>query len=188
MNIIKNTLAMVHRNEIVDFNLATLTYEDRRVFFMGEVDRADMPQLKGFPRGGSLAARLEQDRNGKVDVSQEFINWVCSTHKISLNSDLVSPDILTGSQNELLASKVARHVHKMSKDPENKKFTQNYIVSANYTLLDGHHGWAAARLHCMLTGGHHKLKVLVLGAGINELIDYARTFTQLVGVLPKPGV
>lgn len=188
MNIIKNTLAMVHRNEIVDFNLATLTHEDKRVFFMGDVARADMPQLKGFPRGGSVAAHLEKDRNGKVDVSQEFVNWVCGTHQISLNSDRVTPDILTGSQSELLASKVARHVHKMAKDPEHKKFTQTYLVSSNYTLLDGHHGWAAARLHCMLTGEHHKLKVLVLGAGINELIDHARTFTQLVGVQSKPGL
>lgn len=185
---LKTSLSLLRTNQIVDFDISDLVIDGKRVFRMGEYARDAMPQLKGFPRGGSVACYLEKDKNGKVDVSDEFLNWLVSTYKCQTWRQEVEPQFLSGSQHELVATKVAKHTGKMAKDPNHKKFTQTYIASKEGVLLDGHHGWASVALHDLINDEEHKLNVLRIDMHIDKLIDRAKTFTQIIGILPKEGV
>lgn len=183
-----NTLRLVRNEEIVDFNLADFKIKMDLVFKMGNVRRSKMPQLKGWPRHGSVASLLEVDKQGKIDVSDQFLNWLFDTFKTKTWQQEVEPKFLSGAQNELVASKVARHVHKMHNDSTYKKFSQQYIVSRQGVLLDGHHGWAAVLVHGLLYAENHKLKILRVDMDIDLLLERAHTFTQIIGVLPKEGL
>ena len=185
---LKTTLSMLRNEQIVDFDISDLVIDGKRVFNMGDIGRDEMPQLKGFPRGGSVACYLEKDGKGKVDVSDEFLNWLVSTYKVKTWSQEVEPRFLSASQNELVASKIAKHTSKMAKDPNHRKFNQLYIIAKGGELLDGHHGWASVMIHNLLTEEEHKLNVLRVDMDIPKLIDCAIRYTQIVGILPKEGV
>lgn len=185
---LKTTLSMLRNEQIVDFDISDLVIDGKRVFNMGDMCRDEMPQLKGFPRGGSVACYMEKDSKGKVDVSDEFLNWLVSTYKVKTWSQEVEPRFLSASQNELVASKVAKHTSKMAKDPKHRKFNQLYIIAKGGELLDGHHGWASVMIHDLVHGEDHKLNVLRIDMDIPKLIDCAVKYTQIVGILPKEGV
>ena len=184
------TLHLLRAEEIVDFDLSRLGIDGKQVFEMGTISRGNMPQLKGFPRKGSVAEQLPKDKNGKVDVSAEFLNYLTSVQGYTVSYARSPASELRGSQSELVASKVAKTLSKLWKNPEHKKFHQTYIVDRNCTLLDGHHGWASVRLCDVLKdiGVDTKLTVAKLDCSIEELIDAARNFTTIIGIENKEGV
>lgn len=190
MNIqrLNTTLQLLRNEEIVDFDLSPVVIDGQPLFEMGEVPRNKMPQLKGFPRKGSVAACLPKDKHGKVNVSDQFINHATDVLDISVERSASRAGELSGSQRELLASKIARHVPKLLNNPDNKKFTQTYLVDRHGILLDGHHGWASVRVWELLTGSDCALNVVVFDASIQELIEHARHFTSAIGIENKEGV
>lgn len=192
MNIdrLHRTLRLLRAEEIVDFDLSDLVIGDLRIFQMGSIPRSQMPQLKGFPRVGSVASRLPADKNGKVSVSDEFANYMAAVRGLSPVYGRKKASQLRGSQSELVASKVAHTVQKLWRNPEHKKFHQTYYVSHDGILLDGHHGWAAVRIHDLLqdTCNDTELVVARFDLDINELVKAAREFTEAIGLYNKEGV
>jgi hypothetical protein len=192
MNIdrLHNTLHLLRNEEIVDFDLAGLVIDGKPVFEMGSIPRSKMPQLKGFPRKGSIAEHLPKDKHGKVNVSDEFLSYMTNVQKYECTYDRARASQLSGAQSELVAFKVAATVAKLWKNPEHKKFHQTYIVDCRGTLLDAHHGWASVRVYDLLqgTGGDTMLTVLRFDCSIEELINEARNFTTIIGIENKEGV
>lgn len=191
MNIdcLHRTLHLLRAEEIVDFDLSSLIIDGKKVFEMGSIPRAQMPQLKGFPRKGSVACHLATDKNGKVNVSDEFVNYM--THRGHTHSyRRAYASELRGVQSELVASKVANTVAKLWKNPEHKKFHQTYFVDQEGVLLDGHHGWGSVRVYDLLqgVGGDSMLTVLKFDCSIETLVDEARYFTDAIGIENKEGV
>lgn len=186
---LKNTLELVNLGQISDFNLAQTTLGGHRLFEMGSIPRSKMPQLKGFPRRGSVADLLPKDKNGKVDVTDQFLNYLANQVGLSMDEKKMEARAMTGSQSELVASKVAKHALKMLEgNPNYKKLTMNYIVAKDGILLDGHHGWGAVRCFEVLTRRNIELNVLRIKCDIHPLIEYARCFTRIVGIENKEGV
>lgn len=185
---LKNTLHLLNADQIVDFNLADLVLDGRRVFNMGVTPRAEMPQLKGFPRSGSVAKLLPPDRNGKVDVSDLFLNWVANVKDIEVRTGTMSPRHMSGSQCELIASKVARHALKMLDNPSHKKFRQTYLIDKHNTLIDGHHGWASARCWELMVEREVKLEFVRLMVDADSALKLATEFTGVLGVMSKEGL
>lgn len=192
MNIdcLHRTLHLLRAEEIVDFDISSLVIDGKKVFEMGAVPRAHMPQLKGFPRKGSVASHLEADKNGKVNVSDEFVNYMTNVQGYQATHARMYASELRGVQSELVASKVANTVAKLYRNPEHKKFHQTYFVDQDGVLLDGHHGWASVRIYDMLQGlsGDTMLVVLRFDCSIECLLDEARKFTTIIGIENKEGV
>lgn len=185
---LKHTLELVTLGQISDFNLAQTTVGGHRLFEMGNITRSKMPQLKGFPRKGSVAELLPKDKNGKVDVTDQFLNYLANQVGLTLVEEKMEARSLRGSQAELVASKVAKHAIKMLLDPSHKKLAMTYIVSKDGTLVDGHHGWAAVRCFEALTRSNVELNVLRVKCDIHPLIEYARCFTRVIGIENKDSV
>lgn len=191
MNIDKliRSLELVHSGEIVDFNLADVVLNGQRLFRMGDVKRRDMPQLKGYPIRGSVADRhLEKDKNGKVDVTHEFLEWLKRVHGIRTVRGVWPAKQFSGSQCELLASKVAKHAFKIAQDSSHKKLAHLYISDAQGTLVDGHHGWGSIRVVEELLGKNFNLQAIQIMAHIDQILELARIYTAAVGVDTKEGV
>jgi hypothetical protein len=186
--LLKNTLELVLAGSIVDFNMAATTVDGKRLFRLGDVPRDRMPQLKGFPRRGSVAEELPKDSNGKVMVADEFLNYLTDVLCEVVTPDVVNARDLQGSQSELVASKVAKHALKMLDKPNHKKLHATYIVSRGGILIDGHHGWAAVRCFETMTNTNVTLNVLRINCDINTLLDRARGFTAAIGIENKEGV
>lgn len=185
---LKHSLELVDLDQISDFNLAQTTVDGKRLFDMGHIPRDKMPQLKGFPSKGSVADMLPRDKNGKVDVTDQFLNYLTNHVGLKAKPDTVEARSLKGSQSELVASKVAKHALKMLFNPGHKKLAMIYIVSKDGYLLDGHHGWGAVRCFETLTHQNVKLDILRINCDIHPLIAYARCFTNVVGIQNKEGV
>jgi hypothetical protein len=196
MNIdrLHRTLHLLRANEIVDFDLSELVIDGKKVFEMGGIlggiPRAEMPQLKGFPRKGSVAAQLEADKNGKVSVMEEFIDYMTNVQGYESQLMRKKASQLKGSQSELVASKIANTVQKLWRNPEHKKFHQTYVASREGILIDGHHGWASVRIFDLLQdiGDDTELIVRQFDCGIDYLIETARTFATVIGIENKEGV
>lgn len=192
MNIdrLHRTLHMLRNEEIVDFSLSGLVIDGKPVFKMGPIPRSEMPQLKGFPRRGSVAEHLPKDKNGKVNVSDEFLNYMTNLRGRSASEARMRASELSGVQSDIVASKVAHTISKFWRNPGHKKFHQTYIVDQKGALLDGHHGWASVRIYDLLRGWEVDtvLSVLMFDCSIQELVEDARTFTQIIGIENKEGV
>jgi len=182
------TMQLLAENALIDFNLGDLVIDGRKIFQMGQVPRNEMPQLRGFPRPNSIASQLPLDKKGKISIQDSFINWMTSVNLAGVHTFTQSPAHLKGSQSELVASKVAKHVIKMLDDPKHKKFTNTYVVDSNNTLLDGHHGWAACRIYELLTGTEVHLKCIKLVRNIDDLIEKTKVFTSVIGIQAKEGL
>jgi hypothetical protein len=188
--LLKNTLELVHQGHIIDFNIADTTIEGKRIFQMGDVPRSKMPQLKGFPRLDSVAALLTADHNGKVDVAEQFVSYLTSHVGLKIENTWAYASALKGSQSELVASKVAKHALKMLANPDmkHKKFRAVYLVSSDYTLVDGHHGWAAVRCLEEATDQNIKLDVARVMCDTQTLLEHAHRFVSVVGIENKEGI
>lgn len=191
MNIEKllHTLDQVRREAIIDFNVADVVIEGRSLFQMGDVRRRDMPQLKGFPIKGSVASNhMEADKNGKVDVSAEFVEWLRRVKGIKTVRCTSAARHLSGSQNELVASKVAKHVHKLINKESTKKIQQLYYTDPSGVLVDGHHGWASVRVYEAATNQVVNLQVVQIMAHIDQILEWAKEYTAAIGIEAKEGV
>lgn len=188
ITLLKSTLELVHANQICDFNMAQTSVNGKRLFDMGHITRDKMPQLKGFPRPGSVASYMRPDKSGKVNVADEFLNYLTNQVGRTATPDLVSARTLRGSQSELVATKVAKHALRMLTNFQHKKLLAVYIISKDGFLLDGHHGWAAVRCFETLTNSAIDLDVVRIDCDIHPLIEYARCFTNVVGIQNKEGV
>ena len=188
INRLINTFHLLRNDEIVDFDISNLVIDGQRVFEMGRIPRGKMPQLRGFPRKGSVAANLERDDKNKVDVSAAFIDYLTSVKLIPAVQKTLRASEISGIQPELVASKVANNVAKLSRNSRHKKVTQTYIVDQLGILLDGHHGWAGVRVWGLINDVDVELNVLEFDAPIQDLVEEARLFTQAVGIENKEGV
>lgn len=183
------TLDLLNAEEIVDFNLADVYLNGIRLFPMGTTKRRDMPQLRGFPLKGSVAQiHMKHDPKGKVNVHQEFIEYVKRVKGVKTVRGAYPAKSLRGSQSELVASKVAKHVHKMLHEENSKKATQLYYTDANGTLIDGHHGWATVRVYEEATDTRVDLQCIQIMAHVDQILDWAREYTAAVGIDTKEGV
>lgn len=186
--LLKHTLELVHAGQICDFDMSQTTVGGKRLFNMGIVPRADMPQLKGFPRPASVAELLRQDDVGKVNVMDQFLSYVTTEIGVKPKALEMNASELRGSQRELVASKVAKHALKMLDRRDHKKLHATYVVSDENVLIDGHHGWAAVRCYETMIGQKIKLDVLRLNCDIDGLLKLARQFVNIVGIENKEGV
>lgn len=185
--ILRNTLKALRAQDIVDFDISKIEIEGKPVFRMGTKPRNEMPQLRGFPKAKTVAARIPVDDKGKVDVTKEFLRWIVEDGTVQVHTAKVPAASLSAAQDELVASKVARNVGKL-KDSLHKKFTQAYIVSHDYVLLDGHHGWAAVVVNDIINGTATDLHIVRTSLSIDALLEKALLFTQVIGIEPKEGI
>lgn len=181
-------LIKLRHRDIEDFDLSAVHIDGTPLFRMGSIARNKMPQLKGFPIEGSIATMIPQDKNGKVDVTQPFIEWIKRVRGAQVLMRKVSPAELKGSQCEIVASKVAEKIPKLMANDAHKKFKHSYLTSSDGTLLDGHHGWASVRLWELLTGNETSINTIQIMMHTDELIEAAQQFTATVGVAHKEGV
>lgn len=147
--------------------------------------RIVMPQLKGIPRPGSDAAKLELDKSGQVNAGEAFLDYLGDLG-ISSEREKIKAAKLKASQAELVGSRVAALMTREGFNPRRKRI---YISRDNY-IVDGHHHWAAAVGLDAADNklGDVKMKVVRIDAPITEILQLARSWTREFGVMPKAAV
>lgn len=154
--------------------------------FCGEnkgIARIDMPQLSGTPLPGSTAAGLEKDKDGKVDITDAFREYL---HKegYGFSDESVQSDYLKATQNELNGAKVAGLMDHLASGGE---IPGRIFVSRDNYVLDGHHRWAADVGLTYIDGEANYTNVTKVDLPISVLLPLAKGFAAGMG-LPQQGV
>jgi hypothetical protein len=117
---------------VKSFNLCEIVVPGTKLFCQANkgIDRDDMPQLSGKPVTGTLAATLPVDKDGEVDATQAFVNYLIGKpvvgtsvipnlaqkkYTISCPTKIRSED-LNATQKDLVASKVVAMREALSKN------------------------------------------------------------------------
>ncbi len=169
-----------------EFDLCEITVPGTNLFCHGNkgVPRANMPQLKGFPVPDSTADSMAKDKNGKVDVSQNFLEML-EEKGIKTKRFKISPTKLKATQNQLVGARIAMRVGQMQDNPNHKKFKMPYFISKDGYILDGHHGWASVLAYCLIHKVIVKINVIEVDMPIKKLVKLANKFTTEIGIAQK---
>lgn len=180
------TEALLQNRELPEFDLCEVTVPGTNLFCHGNkgMPRSVMPQLKGFPIPGTPAADMPKDKNGKVDVSQAFLDML-ETKGIKTKRYKEDPTKLKATQNQLVGSKIALRVGQMQDNPNHKKFRMPYFISKDHYILDGHHGWASVLAYCLIEKKTKKINVIEVDLKIKKLVKLANEFTREIGIAQK---
>lgn len=178
--------ALVKGNVLPEFDLCTITVPGTNLFCDGNkgVPRSEMPQLKGFPIAGKPAAALPVDKNGKVDISQLFLEEL-DAQGIATKRYKINPTELKATQNQLVGAKVAMRVADMVDNPDHKKFKMPYFISRDGYILDGHHGWASILSYCLIHKKNVQMNVIEVDMKIKKLVKFANAFMVEQGIAVK---
>lgn len=179
--------AMLNNQELPEFDLCSITVPGTNLFCQGNkgLPRSIMPQLKGFPIPDTTAASMPKDKNGKVDVSQAFLDMLAE-QSIKTKRYKVDPSTLKATQNQLVGAKIAMRVGQMENNPNHKKFKMPYFISKDGYILDGHHGWASVLAYCLINKTTKKINVIEVDLKIKKLVKLANDFTREIGIAQKP--
>lgn len=149
--------------------------------FPNGVPRISMPQLGGFPREGSEAAKLPRTSEGGVDATDQFVAHLKSIG-IGVTTDEVPASYLRASQAELIGSKIAGMMAAKDYNPGKIPI---FISRDNY-VVDGHHRWAAmvGRDAADNRLGDLKMHAIRINAPISEVLHLANAWTDKFGIKP----
>lgn len=156
------------------------------------IKRIDMPQLSGKPVTGSPADKLPKDKNGEVDVKEQFAQYLINDKKYALKEETILVKDLKPTQNELVGSKVAG-ISFALEDPASdaaKDITNSYLfISRDNYILDGHHRWAAVLGDAVRKGklAETKIKVKRIDAPMDDLVKIAYDWAGKYGLPVKSG-
>ena len=161
-------------------NLSDLRVAGRTVFSAGPgaPARADMPQLRGEPKIGSRAEALPRV-NGKVDVTEQFINDVRASG-VGVARETVGAGYLVPTQGELNSLDVAQIVDRVrGGGPAQGK---DIVVSRDSHIVDGHHTWAAAPVLTLVEGTPRTLAIERVDLPISDLLERAQAHAREWGI------
>jgi hypothetical protein len=141
------------------------------------IPRLKMPQLKGKPAPGSPASKLKLDKDGEVDLTDQFREHLTS-QGVAVTRGQTKASQLRASQRELNGPKVAAIAHQLDKG-KSIRDTPLFTSKDDY-IVDGHHRWAATVGH---KGGHDTpMTTDKVDMGILELLHQTNEFTKKMGI------
>jgi hypothetical protein len=145
------------------------------------IPRIKMPQLGGEPVEGSRAAGFPRNKQGEVDLSEEFLTYLTEERKIAVEETTEAAEYLKASQNELNGAKVAgiaRAVETGNFDPNRGTL---FVSKDNY-VVDGHHRWAAMVGVSIKEEKTIEMPVRRVDIDIISLLALANNWTKSMGI------
>lgn len=139
-----------------------------------DIQRADMPQLKGIPVAGSKADGLVHLADGRVNLGSVFLQSLRDKGIKVVEKKPVGVGGLKPTQNEINGARVSQVLG------AHNKVSGVVYVSNDGHILDGHHHWAAAKVQ-----GSKSMDVIHIDMPIRELVKYTNEFTKEWGVPHK---
>jgi hypothetical protein len=145
-----------------------------------------MPQLKGKPAPGSIAADLPRDKGGEVDTEPAF-REALEKRGVKMVEKSVPAATLKATQSQLVGSKVAGMCDALKKNPNNPGITAPIFVSKDGYVLDGHHRWAAVVGLQLAKGANDPvdMNVVEVDMDIEGLVKFTNQFCEDIGIKPK---
>lgn len=175
---------------IPNFDLCKVTIPGTNLFCGGNkgIPREEMPQLKGTPEKGSIADKLQKDKDGQANIEDLFKkSLVKAGHKIETKEIDVTK--LKATQNQLVGSKIVGMLDALkNKTPEETAGIRAPIfISKDGYILDGHHRWAALVGLDLSNGGGPDVKMNVMQVDMNatDLVKYTNKFASKIGIKQK---
>lgn len=174
-----------------NFNMCEISIPGTNLFCQKSIDipRHEMPQLKGFPKPGSIADKLPKAENGEVDTEETFKKYLI---KKGYNLEKKSVNVLNlkASQTELVGAKVVGMTKALENLPpeKTKGITAPIFVSKDGYILDGHHRWAAMVVVAMGKQNLQppvKMDVIVIDTNAKDMINITNDFTNKIGIQQK---
>lgn len=153
------------------------------------IPRAQMPQLKGHPVEGTVAAKLPKDKDGEVN-SEDLYKKALKINGIKTTPKSVPAASLKATQSQLVGAKVAGMLETLKKEPDHPKITAPIYVSRDGYILDGHHRWAAVVGLDMARRSPTQKKPVMMNVvevdmDIKDLVEFTNDFTNDVGIAQK---
>jgi hypothetical protein len=171
-----------------NYNLCNVSVKGTNLFCSESkgIPRIQMPQLKGVPLPGSMAAkRITPDARGEYDVSGKFRAYL-ERKGVEITNSTEDAAYLKASQNELSGSKTAGIAGAIR---AGKLADERIFVSRDNYIVDGHHRWSASVGVDSEDGvlGDVKMKVARINMDIITLLAEANKFAKRWG-LPQASV
>lgn len=165
-------------------NLCLVSVPGTNLFCGGSFDipRTAMPQLGGKPIAGTKADKLPKDKNGEVDVQNQFVEFL-KKNNIGVRDAEMRADQMKASQMQVKADKT----HGMAGNPNFDPNERPIMVSRDGYIIDGHHRWSATILRDARDGklDGMKMKVQVVDIDAKDLLAITNQFTDDYGIEPK---
>jgi len=145
--------------------------------------RIKMPQLStSSPRTGSLAAGMQRDEYGYVDLSQSFFEKIQSDG-MSVVKATVPASHLKATQAQLSGAKVASIRKAILANPDAAK--RRIWVTKDGYIVDGHHYWAALVSLNYISGLDYFIDVNQVDASVIDVMGVASEFADTMGSDPQ---
>lgn len=149
------------------------------------IPRIQMPQLRGLPLPNTHAATKKAGKDGKVDLSRDFVEHL-KKPGIIVEKTEVRASHLRASQAEISGARVVQLVKETREGVRNLREKPIFVTKDNY-ILDGHHHWAADVAHGHERGKEYKIPVYKLDMEIGRALKMANEYTRVAGLAPKSG-
>lgn len=146
------------------------------------IPRSAMPQLKGKPTAGSLAANrpdlYRPDKRGRVDLTNTY---VAHLRQQGMTVEAVSIDAtrLRAAQNQIDGAKVAGIFRTYEKEGIGDRA---FLVSKDHYIVDGHHHWAAQIALGLAKDKTVKMNALRVSEKILPLLKRTKDYTKKMGI------
>lgn len=171
----------------LNINLCSVTIEGTSIFCVDSmgIPRIKMPQLKGVPLAGSMASHLTPDAKGRVDISEQFREYLVGKG-FTMTSGEEAASYMKATQNELNGAMVASMAKALR---QGKLAIGELFVSQESYIIDGHHRWASTIAVDTDDNrvGDILMPVVRVNADIITLLDEANDFAGKWG-LPQVGM
>jgi hypothetical protein len=180
--------AVQHGEAAPDFDLCKISVKGTNLFCQDNlgIPRVKMPQMRGKPIPGSLAAMLPAGKkSGKVDLTSQFILHL-QKHGIESEETAIRASHLRASQNQIVGSRVVQLVNEANAGERDLREKPIFVTRDNY-VVDGHHHWAAIVAYGYANDKDLKIPVYRLNMEIGEALQVANDFTKAYGLAPKSG-
>ena len=168
--------------KVPNFDLGKVTVKNTNLFTVQSkgIPRAEMPQLKGVPKPGSLADKMPRDKRGEVDIAPLFYKRL-RDQGVKIDDETIDVSKLKATQDELDGSKVAGIMDYLQ---GGGKIEGRIPISQDNYIVDGHHRWAAdIALDYMKGGtGHITIDVERIDQPILQILREANAFAEEYGI------
>lgn len=171
-----------------DFDLCKITVKNTNLFCQDNLDipRVRMPQMRGIPLKGTLAAMLPAGKkSGKVDLTQQFLLHL-KQQGIKASRTDIRASHLRASQNQIVGSRVMQLINETKAGQRDLREKPIFVTRDNY-VVDGHHHWAAIVAYGYGRDKDMKVPVYQLDMDIGQALQMANDFTKAYGLAPKSG-
>lgn len=144
------------------------------------IPRIKMPQLGGTPEPGSPADKFPKNKEGEVDLSDEFKSYL-EDIGVEVEEGQMDAKFLRASQNELNGAKVAGirdAIHTGKFDTSRGTL----FISKDDYVIDGHHRWAATVGEEYAEGKNLNINVRRIDMDILSVLALANDWSEKMGV------